>query len=289
MPASSEPPRRTRAGVVSSFLDGWTRAWRAPVPVLGWLAVTIAAASPLLATDPLRGVSQAVLGAALATAGWHATWATGLARVANGASLLFYVAIWTLVSGGLLDRLARQRPLRTYQFFGISAVYAIRFLRLAIIVWPAYWALFRWLGHWLTGGIHERIAFGALFGLVSLVADFAKVRAVVEDRRSMIGALAASVRFVRRRFVRLAGLYGLNLGILAVLTMTGPPAGAGSATGSLLLAQLYLLAHVWARLAFMASQVAFFQGELAHARYAAAPLPHWPESPSAEALERLRD
>jgi hypothetical protein len=53
--------------------------------------------------------------------------------------------------------------------------------------------------------------------------------------------------------------------------------------------QLYLLAHVWARLAFMASEVAFFQGELAHARYAASPLPPWPESASAEALGRLRE
>ena len=37
----------------------------------------------------------------------------------------------------------------------------------------------------------------------------------------------------------------------------------------------------------MAAEVVFFQGELAHATYTAAPLPTWPDSPAAEALENL--
>jgi hypothetical protein len=32
----------------------------------------------------------------------------------------------------------------------------------------------------------------------------------------------------------------------------------------------------------------FFQGELAHAQYTAAPDPVWPDSPAAEALDNLR-
>ena len=38
------------------------------------------------------------------------------------------------------------------------------------------------------------------------------------------------------------------------------------------------------KLTFYASQLALFQQALAHAPYAAAPLPVWPDSPSAEAL-----
>jgi hypothetical protein len=37
----------------------------------------------------------------------------------------------------------------------------------------------------------------------------------------------------------------------------------------------------------MASEVVFFQGELAHAQYAALPEVVWPDSPSVEGLRRL--
>jgi len=37
----------------------------------------------------------------------------------------------------------------------------------------------------------------------------------------------------------------------------------------------------------MASEVAFFQGELAHRDYTAAPMPIWPDAPEVEALENL--
>ena len=64
--------------------------------------------------------------------------------------------------------------------------------------------------------------------------------------------------------------------------------GAGTADWTaLLLAQLFVLARIWARLAFIASEVVFFQGELAHARYTAAPDPVWPDSPAVEAIRRL--
>jgi hypothetical protein len=50
---------------------------------------------------------------------------------------------------------------------------------------------------------------------------------------------------------------------------------------------VYLVARIWARLAFMASEVVFFQAELAHAQYAAAPEPIWPDSPSADGIASL--
>jgi hypothetical protein len=48
--------------------------------------------------------------------------------------------------------------------------------------------------------------------------------------------------------------------------------------------QLYILARLLLKLQFMASQTALFQSSLAHAGYAAAPAPVWPESPAAEAI-----
>jgi hypothetical protein len=38
----------------------------------------------------------------------------------------------------------------------------------------------------------------------------------------------------------------------------------------------------------MASEVVFFQGELGHARFTAAPEPIWPDSPAVEAIRNLR-
>jgi hypothetical protein len=127
---------------------------------------------------------------------------------------------------------------------------------------------------------------------VNLVSDFAKVRAVVEDRRSMLSALTSSLRFIRRRFFRTFGLYLLNIVaavVIARLWYSSAPSAATAPWLALLVTQAYLLLRIWAKLAFMASETVFFQGELAHAQYAAAPQPIWPESPAAEAIRNLKN
>ncbi|HUR20832.1 MAG TPA: hypothetical protein VMZ90_08505, partial [Vicinamibacterales bacterium] len=126
--------------------------------------------------------------------------------------------------------------------------------------------------------------------LVSLVSDYAKVRTVVEDRRSMVGAVGASMRFLRRRPFRAFGLYLMSaLASLVVMRLwySAAPAASASIGMAFLMTQVYLLVRVWAKLAWVAGEVVFFQGELAHATYTAAPLAIWPDSPAAEALENL--
>jgi hypothetical protein len=54
-----------------------------------------------------------------------------------------------------------------------------------------------------------------------------------------------------------------------------------------LIVQMYALFLLWAKLALLGAQIAFFQSELAHATYTAAPLPVWPDSPSVEAIENF--
>src|SRR4029079_14309181 len=109
--------------------------------------------------------------------------------------------------------------------------------------------------------------------------------------RSMLAALGASLRFIRRRPLRTVTLYLLNvlaLLVLARLWLQIAPPGWGPTWRALLLTQPFVLARLWARLAFIASEVAFFQGELAHTQYTATPDPIWPESPSAESVARPR-
>ena len=48
--------------------------------------------------------------------------------------------------------------------------------------------------------------------------------------------------------------------------------------------QAYILARLWVKLLFWASETALFQSRLAHAGYVARPEPAWPDSPAADAI-----
>jgi hypothetical protein len=233
------------------------------------------------------------------------------ALVIEGAALA-YLLVWAFLVGGILDRYARNRPTRTAAFFAACGVYFFRFTRLAVFAAAGYWLLFGVLHAWLFDAFYpwatremnvERTAFvlrvvlylvfGAGLAAFNLWMDYAKVRAVVEDRRSMIGALIASFRFIVRNPGDTVGLYAANgalfLVVLAVYASLAP--GAGRAGWSmwigLAVSEVYLLARLWVKLLFYAAEVSLFQSKLAHADYAAAPLPVWPESPSAEAIDKM--
>jgi hypothetical protein len=134
------------------------------------------------------------------------------------------------------------------------------------------------------------LVFGGLLVLVSLVFDYARVRIVVEDRRSAFGAIAASMRFLRRHAWQVLFLYALNTAAFvvaaAVYALVAPSAG-GVGLGlwlGLFISQLWIFVRIGLKLLFYSSAVSLFQGELAHADYAATAIPEWPESPAAEAL-----
>jgi hypothetical protein len=225
------------------------------------------------------------------------------------AALGLYLLTWTFLAGGIIDRYARQRPTRAVGFFAASGVHFFRLLRLAAVAGVVYWWLFAYVHRWLflewfvertrvIGAERDvflwRLALYAVFGLVlvlvNVIFDYAKIRVVVEDRQSVLGALSAATRFVRRRFRRVAGLYALNgtafVTLIAIWALVDPGARGGGLTVvmTVLAAQLYLAARLALKLQFIASETALFQSSLAHAGYAAAPVPAWPESPSAELL-----
>jgi hypothetical protein len=224
-----------------------------------------------------------------------------------------YLVLWAFLAGGILDRYARRRPTRSHGFFSASGIFFFRFLRLAVVMGLVYWFLFGYVHHWLFDRFYEYVTndldvertalvwrlglyavFGGLLVVSTMVFDYAKIRAVVEDRRSMFGAFGAAMRFIRRHPAGTLALYLLNgscfVLVVALYWLLAPGAGttgwsmwAGFAIG-----QIYLLARLWVKLLFLASQTAFFQGALAHASYTAAPMPVWPESPAAEAIGNLK-
>lgn len=220
-----------------------------------------------------------------------------------------YVVLWAFLVGGILDRYARQRPTRTEGFFQSCGVYFVRFVRLAVLAGLAYYLLFGYVHRWLLSDLFDRmtrdltvertgffirLALYAVFGLllltVNMVIDYAKIRTVVEDRRSMVGAVVAGARFIARRPARTGGLYLLNGVAFTVLIALYAVAAPGAVPvgppmwGAFFVGQLYLVLRLGLKLLFYASQTSFFQQQLAHAEYAAPPPPVWPESPAAEAI-----
>ncbi len=328
------------AGPGAAFVDGLNRVKRAPWLVIGLWAATVVVALPfammlqLLIGDHL-GASLAAQSAAdsvnfdwwneflAQTSGVGVSFVPAvlgfaavmknLSTVADGTGLPAVVAIAVsahmLVSlfliGGVLDRLARDRAIGAGAFFSACGVYAIRFLRLAIIATAIYWVLFVPYHEWLFDGLYPALiadvtvertafmyrvllyaAFLAPLLFVNLIFDYAKVRAVVEDRRSMIGALVAGWRFVRRHPGAAIALYALDallfLAVIGVYFLAAP--GVNQNALAFAVGQLYIVLRVIVRLQFAASQIALFQGRLAHAGYVARPVPKWPDSPAAEAL-----
>jgi hypothetical protein len=330
--------------ILSALRDGIGRVDRAPAVLFGVLLATFLAALPLGLT--LRGMIGQHLGASLAAEqaanGVNYEWWQEFQDQAAGVGTTFtptilgfgavldnlsavldnrphaaavagagaaYVLFWIFIVGGIIDRYARNRPVRSHGFFSASGVFFFRFLRLAVLAWIGYGVLFRYVHAWLFSSLYpwvtrdftvERSAFivrvvlylvfGLLLLAMNMLFDYAKVRAVVEDRRSMIGALVAGGRFIARHPASTSALYLLN-GALFVLVLAFYAAVVPGAGGlgwpmwlGLAIGQLYLLARLWVKLVFYASETAFFQSQLAHAEYTAAPQPVWPESPAAEAI-----
>jgi hypothetical protein len=225
---------------------------------------------------------------------------SGLPRLADGMWGVGFV-LWSFLSGGVLDRLARGRRVTCFAFFGTSGVYFFRFLRLGVVTGAGYWVLFRWVFPYLIDrtalpappddiGARGALSLALLVVTVAItvVADYAKVRAVVEDRRSMIGALSSSWRFIRRRPFRTALLFVLGAIVaMALIALADHMAIMGTYVSPLAVSLVKAVLFIWVRLAFMASAVVFFQSEVAHVGYTASPLPAWPQSAAAEAIDNF--
>jgi hypothetical protein len=292
MTPSPDPRDRPRASVVGSIIQGWSRVLHAPWLAGGLLVAALMVPMPLTdaVSGPLTPLSRFVLDEML---GLGRTVTSAIHLLEEGPAtpglvshLAVYVVLWLFLAGGIVDRLARGRTVGSAHFFAVSGGYFARFVRLAVIVCPIYWGLL-FAYRLLPGGPGIDAAFLVAIVVVNLIVQFAVVRAVVEDRHSVLGALAASARFIRRRPARVLTLYLLNIAVPVALTQVWLRVTTASVPTGLTVAYVLILVDLWARLAAVASQTVFFQNELAHAHYTAAPPPTWPDSAAVEAIENL--
>ena len=307
-----DPPR---ASLLHAIGEGWRRTLSAWTLVAAVLATTLVAAWPfglLLSPDTWRWERVLEAQDTLVDPVLHThsgrnvgvTMATRIVYIAGGDrsidvqwSLLYPGAIllWLFLLGGILDRLARDRPIRTASFFAACGVYFFRFLRLALPVALIYWAFQQWLiaavadlaARWPDAW---HVILVAVVAAIDAVAHIAAVRMVVEDRRSAIGAWMAAIRFVVRRPARVGGLYLVNwligLALFSAWFRLVPP-GTDASALALASATVVMAVRLIARLAWLASEIVLFQESLAHAGYTASPPAVWPDSASVEAIRNL--
>ena len=294
-----------------AFIDGIRRVAAAPLLFLLLYSLALAAALAMgaltleVGTTGVESVRTTGDGAPIGITHAVGSDPSGFAVVAAFSSLvrdvprpgaaalaLAGMLCWTFLAGGVLDRLARQRWMGGAGFLAACRQHFWPLTRLALLAGALYWLLFGVLRPWLSSGPAGAsatdpgsgasadaawLALNALFAAgragIGLVVDYARVRAVVEDRRSAIGALLAALRFIVRRPAPVAGLWVLNAVLLALILagcwLVAPTALGVGRMGPFVVAQLYTAAHLLAMLVAWASQTAYFQDQLAHSTYVA--------------------
>ena len=244
---------RSNAGLAHALREGFARVLSAPAVIAGTFAAARVFDVP--ADNPL------------------------LLQSGQFRPIAIWLLFWSFAYGGLLDRFARNRPTRGYGFFAAGGGHAMALARLAIVIVLGEFLLLRAI---LAIGALPRVANAALaiaLMIATAIVAFARVRIVVEDRRSASGALLASVRFLRRN------PSGLSIFLLFGFAAYGinDVFGAAAAT-SLLWNEAFLAVHLVLKSIAYASAIVLFQSRLAHASYTAAPALEWPESASVEAI-----
>jgi hypothetical protein len=324
----------------AAFREGLRRVNAAPALLAGTFAVTLMVSLPL--AYALEGMIAAHLGSSLAAdaaaAGTNPEWwrefqaqamglgttfipsVSGFGAVLNNLSdfldlrrpaatiigvTVAWMVLWSFMTGGIIDRLARAKRTRSQGFFGACGLHFWRLLRLGVAALFVYAILFRYVHAWVFDDAYGALTrdvtvertgfairltgyaiFGALLLLCNVIFDYARIRMIVEDRRSAIGALLAG----GRHLAQILGLYVLNalafllLVILYAAVVPGAPRSGVAMWLTLGLGELYILGRHYLKLLFYSSQTAFFQGALAHAAYTAVPVPVWPDSPAAEMI-----
>lgn len=195
-----------------------------------------------------------------------------------------FALVWLLALGGVLEsmREGAARP-RLATVLGDGLRFFPRLVRISVVGAIGYLLVFRF-ARWMFPRIHEltedataetevlvlnlggALVVVLLVVAVRLVTDYAKIAAVIERRGSAVVSVVRGLRFVISNLLRISGL--VLLYAVAVAALFGAYAllapGASDATVPAIvlafgLGQLFLLTKTAFRVAWLASEVAFFE------------------------------
>ena len=200
--------------------------------------------------------------------------------------IIVYILLNIIFAGGILGVFhSPEEKFTIKRFFSFGGNYFNRFLRLFIISWVFYGILYFVLVPnvykivnsvsqtafservpMVIGLIFAVVMFFLLF-LVNMIFDYAKIRTVVGDSRSMLKETGRAIAFVFRNFGRTMGLYYF-IGLLGIVFMViygvVEPQISQITPLLVLLAfvwqQVYMLGRIWVRLTFFSSQLNLFIG-----------------------------
>ena len=216
---------------------------------------------------------------------------------AQRATLAAFFVLWVFLSGGIIDRLARDARSAGTRFFSACGACFLPLLRLAAITLTCYWIVLTYVapglatladgaGDWIHLALYGVLAL-VLFA-VSLLLDYARVRLVIEDRRSAIGALAASVRMLRASGARMLGVQAAFWLLLVAWIGARGAASAnvpytdGTAWSTFFMVLAFTAGEIVLKLSLLGAQASLYQTTLASAGWVARVNPSWPDEPSAD-------
>jgi hypothetical protein len=303
---------------LAAYRDGWARVRQAPRILALLLGATIlvtatgpdgALTSHPLVLDVFEPLGTALMGGTLAAA-LDASDLTGRLGGESAPWLLWLLVVigGVVLTGGVMDRYARQRPLDARTFWGVTGELSFRLIRLSAIGGLLFTVLtgvlvlvldavanailgaagperadsIMWL---LELGL--RIPYLAAAFTLFAATDIGRVRMVVERRRSALFALTAGARFAWRHRGPALLLYA------ALFATAGVPWALVSAAElwlepgpvvARILDAIQVAMAITAALVGAAAAIAIFQRALAHATYVAPPRLVWPDSPAIETL-----
>ena len=209
---------------------------------------------------------------------------------------VIFVLIGWFLTPGIICRLALDRRMGAGGFMASCGAFLGRTFRLNIVSILFYGTLVGPFHQWLFVNIYDsvtrdltvertaffmRVACYAVFFLLlaacNLFLDVAKVRLIVEDRRSVIGAMVASAQFVNANARLTVGVYAMNVlalaAVIAAYAVVAPGVG-GAGIGmwtTLLVGQLYVVGRLFVKLAFWGGDVVALQTRLAYAGFVRTP------------------
>ena len=191
-----------------------------------------------------------------------------------------WLLIWSFLSGGIIDRLARDRSTRTSGFFAACGVHVWRLLRLGLIAAVVYYVLFGLVHPWIFDDVYpaltdevtvERTAFIIRLGGYALFAaparilqrlfDYARIRIGHRRAPQRAGGVCCRGKVRPASLPSVSGVYLLNaalyLALIALYGLLAPSVpGQGIALwGALLFGQAYIVVRHYLKLLFYASNM----------------------------------
>lgn len=197
---------------------------------------------------------------------------------------LIFILISIFLNGGIIGRLASGEKTTLQGFFSDCGKYFGRFFRVFLLSIPVYALVFGGLVRlvsapltlWAKNAAGEMPVIVAsnlrflitvlLLSIVQMYFDYVKVDLAGRDGRKVLKAAGAALAFIGKKFFKAWGLY-LAVGVLFVATTAVfmalanvlPAKGVAALALCFILAQAYILARIWTKVLFFASEIELYR------------------------------